>query len=197
MGAVAFVGAVEDQRRILFQQARGGFYADDEIALLGINTARRMTWKNGRVSYAQMEHIQNVLDPLPDDVWKILVTHHPLAFTEDESVTLAGRAAPALQAIEKAGVHLLLSGHHHRPLSGAVDAELFPSAALLVVHAGTAISTRTRGSHGNSYNLIQTDANRLTVKVMEWQKNGDYVQTGGSAFELTGHHPRLLRKIAV
>ena len=171
-----------------------GFYADGEIALLGINTARRLTWKNGRISYAQMECIQDTLRPLPDAVWKILVTHHPLAFTGDESVTLAGRAAPALHVIDKARVHVLLSGHHHRAVSGAVDAELFPSAALLVVHAGTAISTRTRGAHGNSYNLIQTNANRLTVKVMAWQPEGVYAETGSSAYELSGHHPRLLHK---
>ena len=171
----------------------GGLFADDEIALLGINTARRLTWKNGRISYEQMGRIQATLGPLPDNVWKILVTHHPLAFAEGQSsVSLAGRSEPALRSIEQAGVHVLLSGHHHHPASGAVDAELIDHEALLVIHAGTAISTRTRDSHENSYNLIQTNGDRLTVKVMEWSASCDYREASSTVFERAG--PRIVRK---
>ncbi len=63
----------------------------------------------------------------------------------------------ALRAIADAGVHLLLSGHHHRPVSGHASTELLLNNAILVVHAGTAVSTRTRGGEENSYNLIRLD----------------------------------------
>src|SRR6185436_20863838 len=36
----------------------GAFYCDAEIAVLGLNTARRLTFKNGRVSHEQMAGIR-------------------------------------------------------------------------------------------------------------------------------------------
>ena len=78
------------------------FYADDEIAMLGVNTARSFTRKNGRVSVAQMQQIASVLGALPRDVFKILVTHHPLASPEGTpALELAGRAVAAVTAAKK------------------------------------------------------------------------------------------------
>ena len=46
---------------------------------------------------------------------------HPLAVpSEQDSLELAGRASDAIRAIADAGIHLLLSGHHHRALSGPI-----------------------------------------------------------------------------
>jgi len=39
---------------------------------------------------------------------------------------------------------------------------------VLIVHAGTAVSTHTRGSEGNSYNLIRVAPNHLSAEVMCW-----------------------------
>ena len=143
------------------------FYADDEIAMLGVNTARSFTRKNGRVSVAQMQQIASVLGALPRDVFKILVTHHPLASPEGTpALELAGRAVAAVTAAKKAGVHRFLSGHHHRAVSGG-NAELEAGGSVLVLHAGTAISTRTRGSDGNSYNLLEIAADHVSVRLME------------------------------
>jgi 3',5'-cyclic AMP phosphodiesterase CpdA len=144
------------------------FFRDEEIAVLGINTARSFTRKNGRISIEQMQRIGDVFREIPGGIAKVLVTHHPLAFPiGSPSLELAGRAARALEIIKTAGVHLLLSGHHHRASSGS-NAEVDADGTVLVLHAGTAISTRTRGSEGNSYNLLDIDGGRVSVRLMEY-----------------------------
>src|SRR5437763_2204567 len=40
-------------------------YHDDEIAAVGVNTARSATWKNGRISLAQISALRTLLCPLP------------------------------------------------------------------------------------------------------------------------------------
>jgi 3',5'-cyclic AMP phosphodiesterase CpdA len=147
-----------------------GLFVDDELAVLGLNTARRLTRKNGRLSLAQIAEIERVFRDIPERKSKVLVTHHPLALPGvEEGFELAGRSLLALNAIRKSGVHVLLSGHHHRALSGG-SADTAGRASVLIVYAGTAISTRTRGAEKNSFNLIDVAADRVSIRVMEWVK---------------------------
>jgi 3',5'-cyclic AMP phosphodiesterase CpdA len=146
----------------------GGFFCDDEIAVLGLNTARRFTRKNGRISVEQMAQIGRMFRDVPKDRFKAVVTHHPLGMpVGGAAFELAGRSSIALEALAHAGVHLLLSGHHHRALSGHI-ADIRGAGSVLVVHAGTAISTRLRGGEANSYNLVCVDGQRVSVRVMAW-----------------------------
>jgi len=149
------------------------FFADADLAVLGLNTARRLVWKAGRVSFEQMNTIRRAFADLPQNVWKLLVTHHPLASAEGEPmIELAGRAKLAVRTVAEAGVHILLSGHHHRTLVGSVEPNLVLNGSVLVVHAGTAVSTRTRSAEGNSYNLIRLEPESVAVTVMEWSESG-------------------------
>lgn len=143
-------------------------YRDDEVAVLGINTARRFTRKSGRISDEQLQEATNVFGPLPESTLKVLVTHHPLASPEGSAMPeLAGRAARAMTVLKQVGVRLLLSGHHHTAVSGGhVDVEVEAGGAVLVLHAGTAISTRTRGGEGNSYNMLELDGHTARVHVL-------------------------------
>jgi 3',5'-cyclic AMP phosphodiesterase CpdA len=161
------------------------FYNDEEIAVLGMNTARRFTRKNGRVSLEQMQHIADVIGNLPSGIFKILVTHHPLANPEGApTLELAGRAVRAVSAMKTAGVHLLLSGHHHRAVSGG-NAELEGGGSILVLHAGTAISTRMRGGSANSYNLIQIAGTAVLVSLMEHVES-EFRETSVSYYSFEG-----------
>jgi hypothetical protein len=59
----------------------------------------------------------------------------------------------------------VLSGHHHRAFSGNLPgSDLVAANSILVVHAGTAISTRLR-SEPNSYNLLRIDRTRVSCTV--------------------------------
>src|SRR5262249_53777311 len=148
-----------------------------------------LTFKQGRISYAQMEQLAKTFAADANGVLKVVVIHHPLAPPEGSpGLDRVGRWRPALAALRQAGVHLVLSGHHHRGFSGELEIPgPVPAAgagALLVVHAGTAVSTRTRGEEPNSYNLIRCEgARRVTVAVQVW--NGSrFAEAPPRAFEL-------------
>ena len=53
------------------------FYVDNEIAVSGVNTARALTGKNGRINRQQLQRLRaRFATVLPTHV-KIVVTHHP------------------------------------------------------------------------------------------------------------------------
>ena len=161
------------------------FFADAEMAVLGLGTARGLAGKNGRVSLDQMATVREVLGGLPDRLLKVLVTHHPLAVPgRTAAMPTVGRARRALDAAAAAGVHLLLSGHYHRWASGEAPAQITRRRSILVVHAGTAISTRTRGGEPNTYNLIRLDRDRLAVAVMTWRSGSGFVETECTRYAL-------------
>ncbi len=58
------------------------FYADEEVAILGINTARSFTIKDGRINETQIAAMRDRLCPYPDEMVKIIVTHHPFDLPE-------------------------------------------------------------------------------------------------------------------
>ncbi len=144
------------------------FYADEEIAVLGINTARSLTIKDGRVNEKQVAVIRERLCGLPDETLKILVTHHPFDLPAGFNDEVVGRAEMAMREITDCGADVFLAGHIHVSHIGstATRYKLGAGKSALVVQAGTATSTRGRGE-ANSFNLIEFEHPRLTVKRFE------------------------------
>jgi 3',5'-cyclic AMP phosphodiesterase CpdA len=177
------------QRHIPSRIGGDDWYSDHGLAVLGLNTARSLTVKSGRVSLDQMSLIRRAFAHVPQTAWRIVVTHHPIAGAHGEPrIELAGRSLLALRAIADAGVHLLLSGHHHRPVSGHASTELVLNNAMLVVHAGTAVSTRTRDEEGNSYNLIRLNGAHASVETMKWHAGTGFQPTTRARYELRAGH---------
>lgn len=146
------------------------FYADDEVAILGINTARSLTIKYGRVNEEQIAGIRERLCALSDEVTKIIVTHHPFDLPEghDED-ELVGRAQLAMEAIAKCGADVLLAGHLHISHTGHSSARYkIKGHSALVVSAGTATSTRGRGET-NSFNVLRIKHPFINVERLSWQ----------------------------
>ena len=144
-------------------------YIDAEIAVAGVNTARSLTIKDGRINAAQMTRLRTRLAEVPSEVIKVIVTHHPfdLPHTYD-SDELVGRADAALQAFSSCGADLLLAGHLHASHAGTTAARYrIEGYAALAVQAGTATSTRGRGET-NSFNVIRITTQKIVIERMAW-----------------------------
>lgn len=165
-----FLAPLTRYRRFISDQL-APLYRDREIAVLGLNTARSLTWKEGRISPAQVEAMEAALGALPDGLVKVVVTHHPFIpppGDEGAGVALVGGAERALRVLERHGVDLLLAGHVHHGYTGDVRT-YYPSLrrSMVVVQAGTAISHRVR-REPNAYNLLEVSRERIVVSVRRW-----------------------------
>lgn len=144
-------------------------YVDDEIAVLGINTARSLTIKDGRINRQQINQIHQRMNAVDPHLTRIVVTHHPFDMPDDyDHKDLVNRAPQAMQAFANCGVDLLLAGHLHvsHAHNTAQRYEISGYAALMV-QAGTATSTRARGEN-NSFNVLRVAHDRVQVERYSW-----------------------------
>lgn len=147
------------------------FYKDDEMVIVGVNTARSLTFKGGRINEEQVARIKEKLCVGHEELTKIVVTHHPFdvppGHDEDD---LLGRAEMALGELAPCGADLFLAGHLHVDHIGNTAKRYdIKGYSALLVQAGTATSTRARGA-SNSFNLIRIDHPYLTVEPIIWNE---------------------------
>jgi 3',5'-cyclic AMP phosphodiesterase CpdA len=146
------------------------FYHDEEIAVLGVNTARSLTIKGGRINEEQIEWVRQRLCAANPDTVKAIVTHHPfdLPAGYDER-DLVGRARVAIEHLADCGADLFLAGHLHvSHTTHSATRYKIKGHSALVFQAGTAASTRGRGEE-NSFNVIRIDRPNIAVERFEWQ----------------------------
>lgn len=146
-------------------------YVDEEILVLGINTARSLTFKNGRISREQIGRVRERFCALDERIVKILVTHHPVDLPREfAGQEVVGRAARLMEALAYCGTDMLLAGHYHLSHTGDTSARYpVPGYTALVVHAGTATSMRGRGEP-NAFNVIRIERPFVNIDRHTWQK---------------------------
>jgi len=162
------------------------FFGDDEIAVVGINSARSLTIKNGRINRRQLDQVRARLAHLPNTVTRIVVTHHPVDLpqaTDDDD--LVGRAHLAMETFADCRVDLLLSGHlHHGDIGNTATRYPIKGYSALAVHAGTATSTRRRGEV-NSFNVVRISRPAVAVERWVWDEAvGTFSAEVAKTFEL-------------
>jgi 3',5'-cyclic AMP phosphodiesterase CpdA len=190
-------------RRFLSPLTRYKRYVDDTLCpyheldgavVLGINTARSLTFKDGRISHEQMQFIRSTF-ARGRDAPRILVTHHPLfALPVGDGPALGkavGRQELALDAIADAGVDLLLAGHNHRASTHSARELATRAGPALVIQAGTATSHRLRDEE-QSFNRIDVAGDRVTLTVQSWDGQG-FVSGDEQTYAREGDHWRLAK----
>ncbi len=145
------------------------FYQDDEIAVMGVDTARIWPIRGGSISSRQVRDVESRLCGLPANLTRVLVTHHPFDLPpEFKDRYLVKNGEAALGRVARC-LDLLLAGHMHIGASGHV-ADRFDTSngSLVFSQAGTAISKRYKGER-NSFNVIEIDRPHLRVQKYTWE----------------------------
>jgi len=189
-------------RRFLSPLTRYKRYIDDTlcpfhelpgVTVLGINTARSLTFKDGRISHEQMQFIRDTFARTHPDSMRVLVTHHPLfALPVGDGPELGkaiGRQELALDAIADAGVDLLLAGHNHRASAHSARDLATRAGPALVVQAGTATSHRLRDEN-QSFNRVEIDGDEVKVTIFCWD-DGRFVAADAQRFIREADHWRI------
>lgn len=189
-------------RRFISPLKRYRRYIDESLApvhdlpgatVVGVNTARSLTIKDGRLNREQVEFIRASFATRPI-VPRVLVTHHPLfALPVDDSGALGkavGRQEMALEAVADAGVDILLAGHNHRASTHSARDLATRAGPALVIQAGTATSTRLRDEE-QSFNRIDIDGHDVLLTVQTWQRDG-FKSGDSQRFRQDGDHWRIV-----
>jgi 3',5'-cyclic AMP phosphodiesterase CpdA len=176
-----FLWPLRRWRRYVATGRRECFF-DDRIAIVGLNTARSLTFKDGRLSIGQINGLAQNFAGASAEAIRILITHHPLVplrgRAHERPDSQVGRAGLALSAIRTANVRVLLAGHmHHAGIEHGPPDVAQPSAdpRILVIQAGTATSWRRRGTP-NSFNLLRIEPDgALSVELFESDGSAGFV----------------------
>jgi 3',5'-cyclic AMP phosphodiesterase CpdA len=145
------------------------FHTDDEIAIAGLNTARALTHKGGRINRRQLAHVAARFVTLDPRLTRIVVTHHPFDVPEGHTrFDIVGRARLALETFAVSGIDLYLSGHLHvSHIAESATRYKIAGYSALLIQAGTTTSTRLR-QETNALNVIHLDPPHITVECLEW-----------------------------
>ena len=144
-------------------------FVDDEIVVAGVNTARALTWKDGRINHRQLDALRATFEDVPPDRTRIVVTHHPFDLPAGASGRVLGRSRLAIKVLAECRVDLLLAGHFHiADIGQTAKRYKMPDYSAIIVSSGTSTSTRGRGQP-NSFNVIRIDRPNLIIERRTWQ----------------------------
>lgn len=160
-------------------------YRDDDIMVLGVNSARSFTRLSGWLSRDQLATIRQRFSQAPPEATRILVTHHPFIPTSKRPEgDVIRRGASTLLELEEARIDVLLAGHLHLAYHDEVrEYHAGMNRSVISIQAGTATSTRLRGEP-NAYNRITIEHDHVHVSVRAWTGSG-FAQSLATDFRKT------------
>ena len=156
-------------------------YIDEEIAVVGVNTARSLTFKDGNVNREQLASVRAKICGLEDRVVKIIVTHHPFDVPDDRDESqVIEHAVRSMKEFAECGADILLSGHLHKTkTTSSSERYKIPGHAALIVQAGTATSVRGRGE-SNTFNALHVTADDITIEHWQWNNHSKVFELGAT-----------------
>ena len=163
-------------------------YVDEEVAILGADTTRAFTVKDGGLTQRDVTRLVQQLGTVPPTAVRVIVCHHPFDAPRSRAARWT-RPAPwddAVATLVAHGVDVFLTGHRHLSFAGHTAARYrVHGRSAIVVEAGTATSVRGRGE-GNAFNVVRVAANQVTVERQEWNTNsGQYHPAQRDRFHCT------------
>lgn len=145
------------------------FYTDEEIAVAGLNTARALTWKDGRINAQQLAKLRESFKSVPPARTKVVVTHHPFDLPGGAHGKVVGRSRLAIATLATCKVDLLLAGHFHiADIGYTATRYAIRGYSALIVSSGTSTSTRGRGQP-NSLNVIRIAPRTIVIERHLWR----------------------------
>ena len=142
-------------------------FRDDELLVVGVNTAQPFALKGGRIRRRRLAEVDRLLTEAPPELFRIVVAHHHLVRPPGvDCEHPAWRAGEAIARWGQDKVDLVLSGHLHQTL------ELRPRGedGFLALHTGTTASSRGRGPETgrNSLHWIEIGHGSYRVERHFW-----------------------------
>ena len=137
-------------------------YRDDEMIVVGVNTARSSTGEKAASTKPGRRHRRRRCRACPRDVMRVVVTHHPFDLPEGvREERLVGRAAMAMKKLTAGRAPICSSPGTCTSVTSATPPRATRSRghSALVVQAGT-VSTRSRGEQP-SFNVSESRARYL------------------------------------
>jgi 3',5'-cyclic AMP phosphodiesterase CpdA len=148
-------------------------YEDEEILVAGVATPKRHRVTHGHVGATSLAKACERLQRAAGKV-KVLVSHHPLELFRSQP----GRRLLRLEP------DVLLAGHLHlgsvRTTAAVTDRA---HRSLVLVQAGTSLSTRLRGEV-NTFNLLEVHRDRVEVIRYARAEERRFTAGGRSSFRL-------------
>lgn len=147
-------------------------YRDDELLIVGINTAFNWTWKDGRIRLSRLLEVGEMLEAAPESQLKVVVAHHHVIPPPNFGTQrVLSNAYEAIDLFSSAGVDLILSGHLHQAYIGNSE-EFYPKGRppVVILHSGTTTSSRGRMGERerNTCNWIAVGPETMTVSHYRW-----------------------------
>jgi 3',5'-cyclic AMP phosphodiesterase CpdA len=174
--AVRLLSPWRRYRRWIGPRLEPGF-RDEELDVVGVNTVNALDWQRGRITPRTVARLCAAFEAQGERT-RIVVAHHPFAHEAEEHKALMRGADKALHGLAACGADIVLCGHLHVGRAEPSVVEVGRARAMLLVQAGTGLSTRLRGA-ANDFNLLGIRPGHVVIERMQ-------VDARSLAFALAG-----------
>lgn len=132
--------------------------------VVGVNTVNPFAWQSGRIGRRAVRRVCDAFSGSgADGTVRVVVAHHPFEHVPGERKRPMRGALDAIRRLAGCGADVVLSGHLHSWRAEPFLAAGSTGGGVILVQAGTGLSTRVRGEP-NDFNLLHLSRDRIAVE---------------------------------